>query len=108
MRDDGEKEKRKGMARAQRAANQRWWASMLECGKLVAQQKSHFTSGDVVELCYARYPGASTPERRAVGPVMRALGALGYCVPTTAWAKSVQRQCHRRPMMISHSLLFQK
>jgi hypothetical protein len=61
MRDNGEEEKRKGMARAQYAADRRWWASMLECGKLVAQQKSHFTSGDVVQLCHARYPRAATP-----------------------------------------------
>src|SRR6516162_11750388 len=81
MRDNGEEEKRKGMNRAQYAADRRWWASMLECGKLVAQRKPRFTSGDVVELCYARYPGASTPERRAVGPLMRAMAKLGYCRP---------------------------
>jgi hypothetical protein len=98
--------KRKGMRRAQYAADRRWWASMLESGKLVAQRKPNFTSDDVVLLCYARYPNASTPERRAIGPVMRALAALGYCVPTTSWAKSVQRQYHRRPMMIWRSLIF--
>jgi hypothetical protein len=105
-RDNGEEEKRRGMARAQYAADRRWWASMLECGKLVAQRKLYFTTDDVVRLCYARYPGASTPERRAIGPLMRALAALGYCRPTATWAKSVQRQNHRRPMMIWHSLLF--
>jgi hypothetical protein len=78
---------------------------MLECGKLVAQRKPRFTSGDVVELCYARYPGASTPERRAIGPLMRAMASLGYCVPTATWEKSVQRQNHRRPMMLWRSLL---
>jgi hypothetical protein len=66
--EDGEEEKRKGMNRAQYAADRRWWASMLECGKLVAQRKSKFTSDDVVLLCHTRYPTASTPERRAVGP----------------------------------------
>jgi hypothetical protein len=106
MRDNGEEEKRKGMNRAQYAADRRWWASMLECGKIIAQQKARFTSDDIVLLCYARYPRASTPERRAIGPVMRALAALGYCVPTATWVKSVQRQCHRRPMMIWRSLLF--
>jgi hypothetical protein len=105
MRDDGEEEKRKGMARAQRAADRRWWAAMLECGKLVAQRKSHFTTDDVTILCYTRYPGASTPERRAVGPLMKALAALGYCVPTGDWIKSAQRQNHRRPMMRWRSLL---
>jgi hypothetical protein len=46
--DDGEEEKRKGMNRAQYAADRRWWVAMLECGKLVAQRKSHFASDDVV------------------------------------------------------------
>jgi hypothetical protein len=54
MRDNGEEEKRRGMNRAQKGADRRWWASMMECGKLVAQQKTHFTSDDVVLLCYAR------------------------------------------------------
>jgi len=48
MRDNGEEEKRKGMNRAQYAADRRWWVAMLECGKLVAQRKSHFASDDVV------------------------------------------------------------
>ena len=104
--EDGEEEKRKGMARAQYAADRRWWVCMLECGKIVAQRKSRFTSGDVAELCYARDPRASTPERRAIGPLMRALAALGYCVPTTSWVKSARRECHRRPMMIWSSLIF--
>jgi hypothetical protein len=72
------------------------------------------------------YPGATTHEPRAIGPLMRAqmlaklkaigaefsttlvgevFAALGYCVPTANWIKSAQRQCHRRPMMIWQSLL---
>jgi hypothetical protein len=55
MRDkDGEEEKRKGMARAERAADRKWWISMLECGGVTARQRIKFTSGDVVELCRAR------------------------------------------------------
>jgi hypothetical protein len=98
VRADGEAEKRKGMARAQRAADRRWWVSMLECGKIIAQRKSHFTSGDIVELCRARYPKAFTPEPRAIGPLMRALATLGYCRPTTSWVQSTQSQNHHRPM----------
>jgi hypothetical protein len=105
MRDkDGEEEKRKGMARAQRAADRKWWICMLESGKLVALQKTKFTSGDVVDR--ARYPRATTSEQRAVGPVMRTMAKLGYCRPTASWSKSVQRQNHRRPMMLWQSLIF--
>jgi hypothetical protein len=94
------------LARAQHAADRHWWTCMLECGKLVAQRKARFTTDDVVQLCYARYPSASIPERRAIGPVMRTLAALGYCKPTARWVKSCHRQCHRRPMMLWRSLLF--
>jgi hypothetical protein len=99
-RDDGEEEKRKGMNRAQYAADRKWWICMVESGKLVAQQKTKFTSGDVVALCRARYPSVSTSEQRAVGPLMRSLAVLGYCVPTANWVRSAQRQNHNRPQML--------
>jgi hypothetical protein len=106
MRDDGEEKKQVAMRRAAHPADPRWWASMFECGKLIAQRKLYFTTDDVVLLCFSRYPDGSTRERRAIGPLMLALSAMGYCRPTQKWTQSTQRQCHRRPMMVWRSLLF--
>src|SRR5262252_7894478 len=78
---------------------------MLECGKIIARRKPYFITDDIVLLCRSRHPNAYTHEKRAIGPLMRELCNLGYCVTTNSWIKSIQAQCHRRPMMLWQSLI---
>jgi hypothetical protein len=102
----GEAGKRDGMDCAERAADAQWWQCMLEAAHAVAKRKPYLFTDDIVRLCRERHPGVFTHENRAIGPLMRACCRLGYFEPTQDWVESTQRQCHRRPMRVWHSLLF--
>jgi len=103
---DGHAGKRLGMARVYRAADPHWKQCMIECAKEVAQRKPIFITDDIVELCRDKHPNATTHEKRAIGPLMREVCRLGYCIPTQDWVQSAQAQCHRRPMLVWYSLIF--
>ena len=103
---DGESGKRDGMGRAARHADPHWWRCMLECGKLVAENKPYFWVDDVKALCRARHPNAATHEYRASGPIMSALARLGYCERTPDFADSSQPQNHSCPRRVWRSLIY--
>ncbi len=98
--------KRDGMERARRHADPHWWQCILECGRLVAEQKPYFITDDIVALNRTRHPNATTHEHRAIGPAMHQLVKLGYCVPTDDWVESRQRSNHARPMRVWWSLIY--
>jgi hypothetical protein len=103
MTDSG---KRDGMDRAERHADPYWWRCMMECGKIVAEQKPYFTSDDIEFARRERFPDAATHEHRAVGPLMKQLAKLEYCEPTKEWVESRQEVNHSRPMRMWLSLLY--
>jgi hypothetical protein len=104
---NGHDGKRDGMSRAEQHSDPHWWQCMLECGKEVAERKPYFITDDVVLLCRQRHPNASTHEQRALGPLMSQMCRLGYCERTQDWVESMQPQCHRRPMRVWFSLIYQ-
>lgn len=106
MADDGEEGKRKGMARAARAADPEWWRVTLMCVRDVAQGKPWFIFDDVEALRRERFSNYTTREHRANGPLMREAQRLGYCEPTDDWYESKQRVNHRRPMRVWWSLIY--
>jgi hypothetical protein len=106
MSSPGTPGKRAGMRRAQLHADPHWWQCMLECGRMVAEGKPRFNCDDIVELCRKRHPNASTPEHRAMGPLMKELARLGYCVKTLDWFESRQKVNHARDMRTWHSLIY--
>jgi hypothetical protein len=102
----GKAGKADGMDRAERSADPYWWACMLEAGKIVAQRKPYFFTDDLVRHCRDNHPNTFTHENRAIGPLMRELCRLEYCIPTQDWIESAQKQCHRRPMRVWFSLIY--
>ena len=98
--------KRDGMERARRHADPHWWQCMLECGRLVAEQKQYFITDDLVGLAGSRHPNATTHEHRAIGPLMHQMVRLGYCTPTDDWVESRQRSNHARPMRVWWSHIY--
>lgn len=88
-----------------RNANPDWWQHMLEIGREVCAQRQIFTTDDLMRLHRARQ-GPETHEPRAMGPLMHALQALGYCEPTQDWVESTQRINHRRPQRVWYSLIY--
>jgi hypothetical protein len=103
---DGEDGKREGMARAWHGADPHWRQCMLESLKEVALRKPVFNTDDVVGWCRTHHPNATTREKRAIGPLMRYAAKLGYCEPIEGWTKSIQAQCHSRPIRTWFSLAY--
>lgn len=101
--DDG---KREGMDRAERHADPHWWHCMLEAGKAVAEARPYFNADDLLAWMRVHHPNASTHELRATGPLMNAIGRLGYCVPTDDFVPSRQRLCHSTPRRVWFSLIY--
>jgi hypothetical protein len=106
MSDDGSAGKRDGMDRAERNADQHWWACMLESGREVALRKQYFSTDDIVAYCREHHPNATTHEHRAMGPLMRELARMEVCVQTQDWAPSSQGQNHSRPLRVWWSLIY--
>jgi len=68
-----------GMAQAEGGATPEWSIFMLEMVKKVALCRPFFTSDEVFDMRNT-HPGApSTPDPRALGPVMKHAKQLGYC-----------------------------
>lgn len=103
---DGERGKREGMRRAEEHADPHWKRCMLESAKEVALRKPFFDTEDIVRWCAEHHPNATTHEQRAIGPLMRNVVKLGFCVPLDDWNRSTLPQCHRRPMRAYYSLIF--
>src|SRR5215831_10500711 len=105
MSDDGERGKRDGMGRAERAADPVWWQSMLEAGKEVAELRDRFTVDHLLDWMHLHRPGVTTHELRAAGPLMVEVGRLGYAVPTDRFVPSRQPLCHKTPRRVWASLI---
>lgn len=94
------------MARAAQAADSHWWQCMLEAGKAVAERKPYFNADDLLAWMHRHHPNATTHELRATGPLMSAIGRLGYGVPTQDFVPSRQKACHATPRRVWYSLIY--
>lgn len=102
---DGEDGKQEGMARAAESANPEWWAFMLAAGVEIARRKPRFITDDL-EHFRVMHQGPRTHENRAMGPLMLELCRREVCIPTQDWVETQQRQAHKRPMRVWHSLIY--
>jgi len=103
----GQAGKQLGMARAQRACNPVWWSFMAMCVTGVARRRELFTTDDL-EWVRQTLNGPSTPEKRALGPLMKWAEGQDICEPTDMWLPSSQYACHRRPMRVWRSKIYQR
>lgn len=101
----GEIAKQIGMERAARGADSLWWQFMIEAAKEVARAKPFFFTDDLERIRRERN-GPTTPENRAMGPLMNSARRLGYCVATDRWVASSQRINHCRFMRVWYSLIY--
>lgn len=85
------------------AADDQWWEMALSTLRRVCESQNELTTDDLWEHIDAS--GESTHERRAMGPLMKAGEARGWCVPTDRVRNSSRPICHTRPLRIWQSLL---
>jgi hypothetical protein len=71
----------------------------------VARWQATLTSDDVWS---AMPEGLSTPEPRALGAVMRQGARDGLIQPTESWVLSTRAVCHRRPLRVWTSRIYEK
>jgi hypothetical protein len=95
-----------GMDKADKHADPVWWQCMLESGRFVALAKPFFNADDLLLYMHHRYPGITTHELRATGPLMNELKTLGYALPTNDFIPSRQKDCHSTPRRVWYSLLY--
>jgi hypothetical protein len=95
-----------GMARAERSAAPEWWNFMLEAALAVARLNEYLTT-DHVEDWRRSHGGPTTPERRALGPLMRTAARRGYFEKTGRVERSGMRVCHARDKAVWRSLVYQ-
>jgi hypothetical protein len=95
-----------GMARAERSAKPEWWDFMLAAALAVARRNEYLTT-DHIEAWRLAHGGPSTPERRAMGPLMRTAARLGYFEKTGRVERSGMRICHARDKSVWRSLVYQ-
>ena len=102
---EGERLREQGIAQAEGGAPAVALWEAVAVVRLLALRHRTLTTDDVWKRLEAI--GALTlPEPRALGAVMRRAQRQGYVEPTEEWRLSVRPACHRRPLRIWRSLLW--
>lgn len=68
----------------------------------VARSRNLLTTDDVWKLLH-QWETTPPREARAMGAVMRRMGAEGWIEPTDEWRLSMRPACHRRPLRVWRS-----
>ena len=95
----GEFGKHEGMARAERGADPQWKIFMYSLAIELFRWMPTLTT-DQLEKERSRRHGPTTPEKRALGPLMRELATQGVCQKLEDWVEATEASCHRRPKPI--------
>lgn len=90
--------------RAELGANPVWAVTALWAVRFLASRRPSFTTDDVWAVLDDLQ--VETPERRALGGVMRHAAAAGFITPTDTFIRSHRPECHCRPVLCWRSLLF--
>ena len=72
----------------------------------LAATRATFTTDDVWRLIEEADPAPATHEPRAMGAVMRFAKRDGYVVPLDEWTLSTRPECHRRPVRVWASRIY--
>jgi hypothetical protein len=86
-------------------ADPEWHAFVSALIVEVARSHAEFTTDEIERLRVMR-GGPSTPEPRAMGPLMKNAARAGVCAKTDRVRQSAQVCNHRRPMQIWRSLIY--
>lgn len=81
-------------------------AAYLACC-LVAECEIEFTTDSVWDMLAQLFPQYATHEPRAMGAVMRRAAREGKIIPTDEYWKSTRAECHRRPLTVWESLIYE-
>ena len=93
--------------RVEKNADTEWAeAAYLACC-LVAECEIEFTTDSVWDMIAHLFPQYATHEPRAMGAVMRRAARDGKIVSTDEYWKSARAECHRRPLTVWESLIFE-
>jgi hypothetical protein len=104
-REQGELAKQEGMGRAARGANPEWVSFMLAALIEVARRQPYFFTDDIERIRIER-GGPSTPEPRAMGPLMKRAQRDGICELTTRFVTSARVICHCGQKRVWKSMLY--
>lgn len=99
-RQEGDRRKRDGIARAQQGADVEWEAAAHRAVLACCLSLPTFTTDDVWQRIPSHY---QTPEARAMGPIMVAARKAGHVVETPDFRLSQRPACHRRPVRVWRS-----
>jgi hypothetical protein len=94
------------MARVMQAANPEWWRTMLISVNETCQRRHTFIIDHVDAHHKANFPGITTHENRAIGPLMTDARKHGYCVPIHEWTPSHLGRNHLRFVRVWRSLIY--
>ena len=92
-----------GIRRVERHASDDFKAAAVQAIRDLARRKSHFT---VDEVWTVRDAWPATPDKRAMGAVMRQAVLDGLLEATQTFIPTTQPACHRRPIRQWRSLVF--
>lgn len=91
--------------RVERNASSEWLTLARDAILLIAQHRQTFTT-DSVWAILARWNVEEPHESRAIGAAMRRAQSAGWCKPTEQVSHSIRPACHRRPLRVWQSLVY--
>lgn len=103
-----EAKKDEAVKRASQHANPFWKLEMMKVIRQVCVQNADFTADAIMELYAQDTTRPQTHNDRALGGLMKTAANRGYCVPTGAFRNSCRVSCHRRPLAVWRSLIYQE
>ena len=99
-----DRQRRDGIRRAGEHASTAWQHVALAAVRTAALRRREFTTDAVLDVL--RGSAATTPELRALGPVMRRAQQAGFIEPTDRFVNSDSVSRHRAPKRIWRSKIY--
>lgn len=94
------------IARVENNANQDWLDAFRRALERVARGRLHFNTDPVWEEFEREYPQPKQHEPRAAGAVVVKAMRDGVISPTDMFWASNRKSCHKRPLRVYRSLIF--
>jgi hypothetical protein len=104
----GEKLKEQGVKRVAHSHGESWMQLALKGVKFCCKQKQYFTTDQIHAVLRAMKHLEEPKDKRVLGALMKRAHKLRWCVPTERMEKSRRPECHRRPLTVWKSLLFEE
>ena len=97
MMTEAQRSAEEAIGQAAAGTNPEWRELALEAGRELAASFEFVTAQDILDFVTEAFPEVQTPEHRAMGPIMRQLGAEGTLLPTDRYPPSGRVRNHNRP-----------